>query len=569
MFLLLLTNLFADNENILTMDEIKPGMKGYGLTVFKGIKIEKFEVEIIATLKNIRPRTGLILARLKSDVTDKAGVIAGMSGSPIYINNKLIGALAFSWAFSKEPIAGITPIEDMLKILSFKTTNHSYNFEPGYHKASFKNNDHSVKLIKTPLIFQDASQELISTFRKDLQEMNFVPLSGGGNTSSYEVPKEFKPGAAVGVNLVTGDLNISGIGTVTYVNKDKLLIFGHPMFFSGSSDIPLSHAYIHTVLPSMYVSFKMGSATEIAGRIYQDQLSGLAGTLTEKAKMIPVNINLNYFKQKDNFNYNIIRSYFFLPRFLTMVIYKSVEMTGGWLEKTTLDFTFDIQFNNNKSIKLKNTFASLSTSENIKNSMLYLLSPISHLMVNKFKDVQINNIKIQINIDNKIKIAEIESVKAIRKIYKPGETLKLRVKFKPYKKKIFYKNISIKLPHNLPQRKITLFITSDQERQFIDYMFSPFKYQPQSFKQLINLYNKLAKSTDLSVWTFLKDKSIIAKGDIMENLPASYYSLLQNSLETGMERSLMQIKNKIPVDYIVTGSAAITIEIKKKLHYKK
>ena len=224
-FLSSFTMLLADEKNILTMDEIKPGMKGYGLTVFKGIKVEKFEVEIISILKNIRPRTGLILVRLKSDVTDKAGVIAGMSGSPIYINNKLIGALAFSWAFSKEPIAGITPIEDMLKILSFKTTNHSYNFEPGYHKASLKNNDHSVKLIKTPLIFQDASQELISTFKKDLQEMNFVPLSGGGNGSSYEVPNEFKPGSAVGVNLVTGDLNIRGIGTVTYINKDKLLIF--------------------------------------------------------------------------------------------------------------------------------------------------------------------------------------------------------------------------------------------------------------------------------------------------------------------------------------------------------
>jgi len=316
----------------------------------------------------------------------------------------------------------------------------------------------------------------------------------------------------------------------------------------------------------MMVSFKMGTSTRIVGKVFQDQLAGLAGTLKEKAQMIPVNIKLDYFKNQNEFNYNIIRSYFFLPKFLTIALFYSIEQVGGWLEKNTLNFNFEIIFDNNKVISLQNSFASLSTSESIINSMKYLLNPLSNLMINKFKNVRIKDIKVKIKIDNKIKIAEIISVKAMKKEYEPGETLNLKVKLKPYKGEPFDKKISIKLPINLPQKKISLFVSSDQDRQYIDFMLSPYKFQPQDFKQLVTLYNELAKSTDLSVWTFLRDKSIIAKGEVMDNLPASYYSLLQNSLESGMEKSVMQIKNRIKTDHVITGAATVAIEVKKKLH---
>ena len=558
-------SLHAENQDIMPMDKIRPGMKGHGLTVFDGIKVEKFDVEIISVLKNIRPRSGLILARIKSDTIDKAGVIAGMSGSPVYIDNKLIGALAFSWAFSKEAITGITPIEDMMKVFEHKSTNHSFNFEPDSKIYVNAEKDKSLELIKTPLYFQGVSQNVIDMFSDNLAKMNFIPMSGAGDSSDYEVPEKFKPGSAVGVSFITGDLNIGGIGTVTYVDKEKMLIFGHPMFYSGYSDVPLSHAYIHTVLPSLYVSFKLGSITKIAGRVYQDQMAGLACNLNERAKMIPVKVDLDFFDRKDSFNYNIIRSYFHLPVFLSISVFRSLEMMGAWLEKNTLNFAFNIKFNNNKTIKLQNTFSSLSTRDTMLDSMTYLLNPITYLLINKFEKVQIESIDVRIELDNKIKIAEIENVIAPKKIFKPGEILKLKVKLRPYQGKTFYKTISIKLPVNLPEKKFMLFISSDQERQFLDFILSPGKYQPESLDHLIEIYDSLAHSTDLAVWAFLKDKSIIARGHVMDNLPSSYYSILQNSLETGMQKSIMQIKSRIPVDYIVVGSAMLTIEIKKDI----
>ncbi len=570
LFILIFTNfsLFAGEPEILPFDKIRPGMKGYGLTVFKGNKIEKFDVEVIAVLKNKSPKSGIILIKLlKNDVIDKAGVIAGMSGSPVYINNKLIGALSTAFPYSKEPFAGVTPIEDMLKIYELDMDNSSFNFEPDNNRtfAQAGEGSESMQIIKTPLVFHDTSQKMIDTFKGDLKKMNFLPFSSSAGGWDYEVPKKFEPGSAVGVNLITGDLNIGAIGTVTHVDKEKLLIFGHPFFQSGKTDMPLAHAYIHTVIPSLAVSFKMGSITKIRGRVYQDQASGVAGILNKEAKMIPIKVDLDYFNNRDSFNYNIIRSYYYFPLFLNMAISSSLEMLGGDLEKNTIYFTFNIKFNNNKTITLKDTYSSLSTRYSMMASTSYLMSPIINLLSNEFEDVQINNVDIKIKLDNTIKIAEIKKVSANKKQFRPGEKIKLKVKLKPYQGRPFYKSISITLPPNLPEGNFSLFVSSDKERQFIDYMFSGAKYQPQNMEHMIKLYNSLAKLTDLSVWAVLRDKSIIAQDQVMENLPSSYYSILRNSLETGMQRSMMQIKNKIQADYIIVGSAILSIKIKKDL----
>jgi len=560
-------HLFAQT-NILPLNKIKPGMKGYGLTVFKGIKIEKFDVEIISVLRNIRPNSGLILAKIKNKIIDKTGIIAGMSGSPIYINNKLIGALAFSWSFSKEAIAGITPIEDMLKIFKFSNQKHSFNFEPKNKEYVWINPRNGIQTIKTPLVFQGISQQTIDLFYDKLTKMNFLPIAGGGINASpneYEIPKKFQPGSAVGINLITGDLNLSAIGTVTYVNKNKILIFGHPMFYSGTSDLPLSYAYIHTVLPSLYVSFKIGTSTKVVGRIYQDQLAGCAGILNQMPKLIPVSVGIKFFNQQNTYHYNIIRSYHYLPTFLMLAIFRSMEMIGGWDEKNTLSFNFIIKFNNNKKITLKNTLSALSTRETMVNSMLYLLSPLSYLLENKFENVQINNITANIEISEKIRVAEIKKIIAPKKTFKPGETLKLKVEIKPYKQKSFFKTINIKIPKNLKQKRLIIVVSSDMERQYIDYLLTPIKYQPQSMNHLIHLYNTLAKSTDLSIWAIVRNKSLVINDSVLENLPSSYYYLFQNSLETGAQRNIMQIKNKISLNYVITGASMLPIEIKKEL----
>lgn len=559
----LIPTLTAQN-NILPFREIKAGMKGYGLSVFKGITIEKFDVEIIGVLKGARPRSGLILAKLSdNEHIEKAGVIAGMSGSPIYVNNKLIGALAFSWGFSKEAITGITPIEDMLDVLKLNTTNRVFHFEPSGDKSYASLNNYDI--IKTPIIIDHDSDSLMGAFKKDLEEMNFLPLAGLGNSEDYEIPEKFEPGSSVGVNLITGDLNIAGIGTVTYTNNGEILIFGHPMFASGGSDMPLSYAYIHTVVPTLSHSFKMGTATKIVGRINQDQLAGLSGILNQKSDMLPVDVNIQFFHQKNNYHYNIIRSYFFLPNFLSMALYSSLQMQGGMLEKNTIDFSFELNFNNTQKIVIHNTLASLSTAETLKTTLLYLLNPLTFLMNNKFEQVVINNIVVDMKINNTIKIAEIKKIIVNNKSYAPGEKVDLKIKLQAYQGKVFYKELSIPLPLNLNEGKFTIIVSSDMERQYVEFLLSPQKFNPQTLDQLITLYNTLPKSTDLSVWAMVKDRGLVLDGEALNQLPGSYYSILQNSLDSIADRSVVLIKNNIPLNYIVMGSSYININVQKEI----
>ncbi|MDD5065926.1 MAG: SpoIVB peptidase S55 domain-containing protein [bacterium] len=563
-FLLLLGTPVLAGTEIMPLKDIRPGMKGYGLSVFKGVKIERFDVEIITVSRKTRPRSGMIWARISGhpDI-EKAGVIAGMSGSPVYINNKLIGALAFSGSFLKEALAGITPIEDMLDILKKEDTRTSSGYVPPPEGKQYASSD-GLRSIKVPLVIGNGSENLVSLYRNELEQMNFIPMTADSysNFDQLEIPRKFEPGSAVGIYLMTGDLTLSGIGTVTYTNGNKVLVFGHPMHFSGGSDCPLAHAYIHTVIPGLDRSFKMGTSTKIVGRTYQDQLAGVAGVLNQQADMLPVQVNYDFFNTRGKYNYHIIRNNNYLPNLLSIAVYSALEMLGSFQEKNTLDFTFEITLDKGKKLEISNTMSSLTTADSLKNSMQYLLTPLANLLNNKFENVRIENVKADIGIKSRIHVAEIKKIIAPKRAYHPGETVELKVKLKPYRGEEFYRNISIQLPANLEDKKFTLIVSSDPEREYVDYLLSPQKYNPQSLEQLIRLYNSLPRATDLAVWSVTKDKGVVINGEIMNKLPGSYYSILQDSLDSSSDRSLMQIKNKIPVDYIVVGACSLTLEIK-------
>ncbi len=558
-------NVQAQND-IMPISEIKPGMKGYGLTVFKGKEIEKFDAEIISVLHNFRPKGDLILARLSGNkVIDKAGVIAGMSGSPVYIDGKIIGAVAFSWAFSKEPITGITPIGEMIDVMNRKYTTNFYNFEPNITEDYYvKNSGYNLVPIKTPLVIQGLSEDAISLFKKEFEQIGFLPVAGGSIGTGIKSPDKFEPGSAVGVNLITGDMNMSAIGTVTYVDKDRIVIFGHPMFFSGKSDLPLSYAYIYTVLPSLEHSFKIGTSTEIVGRIYQDQIQGLAGVVGESAKMIPVEVDINYQGNEKRYKYDIARSYSLIQRLVYTCIVSSIQMTGGQEEKNTINAKFDITFNNNKKIEVSDIVPGVNINESLTYIMSMVLNPISQILINKFEEIAIKDIKSKLTINTRVKMVEIKKIITDRKEYKPGETVNAKILLREYQGKDITKEVKFKLPYNLPDNvSVPIIVSSSKEEQYIDALLSPEKFVPYNFNQLIDIINNLAKNNELSIWSLAHEKGVVINGQKLERIPSSYFSILKDSLETGAEPIITLLKNKYPFNYVIVGNASCRINIKK------
>ena len=292
-------------------DQVKAGMHGVAYTVFEGVKPEPIDVEILGILRNMAgPKSDVILARLHGSKVEYTGVVAGMSGSPVYIDGKLVGAIAFRIGeFSKEPIAGITPAASMMEINEMDKTpppdlsavktaaknEAGRTAGPGLSSMPTDGMSEYVNLLKpieTPLVFSGFSEETMRMFGQQFASAGVVPVMGAGAVSTDKQPEPLEPGSAVSAVLVRGDMNIAGTCTVTYVDATHLLACGHPLLQSGNVDMPMTKATVLATLPSPYNSFKIVNTTETVGSFVQDRRTGILGRFDREPQMIPVTLNL-------------------------------------------------------------------------------------------------------------------------------------------------------------------------------------------------------------------------------------------------------------------------------------
>src|SRR5215475_4166054 len=315
------------------ISDIRPGMVGIGRTVFSGTQVEEFRAHILGVIENvIGTQRNLILARLEGGPLATTGVIAGMSGSPVYIDGKLIGAVSYALgSFPKEPIAGITPIAEMTDATSVistrapgsrvkvefplsrdgllqafrKALNWNRPFADRADDAQFVGSTGvggvggreiatMLRPIATPLVMSGFEPDVASTLGAAFQDQGFVPMAGGAGTHPGEMPFDgpLKPGDAIGVTFVNGDLELGATGTVTHIDGDRVYAFGHPMYNLGPTEFPMTRAYVYTVLPSLASSMKLSSTGEVIGTFLQDRATTIAGRLGPGPRMIPVSVTL-------------------------------------------------------------------------------------------------------------------------------------------------------------------------------------------------------------------------------------------------------------------------------------
>ena len=265
----------------LPLAEIKPGMRGVGRTVFQGSEPEEFQAEILGVLENVGPRQSIILARLSGGPLERTGVMQGMSGSPVYIGGKLIGAVALTFQFSKEPIAGIRPIGEMLEV----------DREPAVRMASqqaapAQGGTPRLVEIATPVSFNGFTRSTLDRFTPKLRELGFDPVqgvsSGASSTMTFGDPALLRPGSMISVQLLAGDMSVGAEGTITAIDGKNIYGFGHKFLSAGPTDLPFARAEVLALLPNVATSFKISAAREWMGSITQDRSVGIAGVVGEK-----------------------------------------------------------------------------------------------------------------------------------------------------------------------------------------------------------------------------------------------------------------------------------------------
>jgi SpoIVB peptidase S55 len=583
------------------LSEVQKGMKGYGLTVFEGTKVEKFDVEILGVLHNIGPDQNLILARVDHPVVARAGIIAGMSGSPIFVDGKVVGALAYAWQFSKEPVAGITPIEEMLKIGRVATPqgaspagatprmsavemlgflakqDPAAAFEKlvkGMAAATpVSTSGSTMHQIALPMSVSSFSAETVQRFSPYLEQLGFVAVPSGSTSSSTTTDTSktnaktmFAPGDPVGAVLLNGDFNVAATGTVTFLDGDHVYAFGHPFLDMGEINFPMATSEVVTVMASVASSFKFSNTGPIVGVLQQDRAAGIMGTLGAKPDMIPVEVVLNGSGPAQTYHVNLVRHSHLSPLMLAMVTDSVVANAQRAAGERTVMMEGEIQLKGYPPIKLREGWAGQQARQSIPQ---YLAVVAGYLMSNEFRPTEIESIKIHLRHDDDLRIAKLMEASLVtppKGHIAPGDLVKVRTVLKPFRGEPFVEMFDVRIPDDQPPGSAYLLVGSGSVMNAIDFTLVP--PDPRTLEQVLGVIERLRPSTDLTVALYSTGEGAVTSGVYLPNLPASMRAVLAADTSNGAQAAVKYHpagQNARRLGYIVDGALKIDIDVEPTL----
>jgi hypothetical protein len=580
------------------IDDVKPGMVATGHTVWQGDTIEEFQVHIIGVLRNIiGPRRDLILAKLEGGPLAHTGVIAGMSGSPVYIDGKLVGAVSYSLgAFSKEPIAGITPIAEMIDAATLDTPRPPMGTRARLElpvtregvaaamRASmswarpFADRPGDVQVfgngvsgqvatmlrpIATPLNLGGFSPEVAEMLGTSFRDYGFLPVAGAAAAGQAAAMKNMplRPGSAVGINIVSGDFNMGATGTVTEVIGNKVYAFGHPFFNLGPIAFPMTQAYIHTLLPSMTSSMKISTLGEIIGTVRQDRATTIAGLTGDAPATIPVKIALESDRGfKKQFEFRVVNDQLFTPLFT----YASILSTLTSYERETGAATFNVKGTMNvKShgeIKLEDLFSGNSASMNTAGSVM---APLTFLLDNDFEPIQIEAVDLTIQSTEQPRTATIERVWLDGVRARAGRTVPLKVLMRTYRGEEVVHTVPLDIPANA-SGSLSVMVSDGARLAQWERREVRQPTEPRSVPQLMRALNTVRKNNRLYVRLLASDAGAVVRGEPLSSLPPSVLGVLEADRSTG---DFIPLRNatlgewNLPTEHAVVGARVLTINI--------
>lgn len=587
----ILAGLAQPSTPTMPLDEVKPGMKGKGKTVFLGGDIEEFDAEILGVIKNNQPKKSIILARLSGRGLEDTGIIQGMSGSPIYIDGKLIGAVAYSFPFAKEPIAGITPIDEMLAIPEQPAPSRSSALSVlpfrenltladlmGIHKELAEarpfriSQGQTMAPIGVPLVFGGFSPGVIEEVRPLLVRSGFHPMNGGSSVqTAFPAPSggtTLKEGDPVAVELVGGDLSVAAFGTVTHVDGERILAFGHPLYNLGKVDLALAKANVLTVIPSLQSSFKLAALGDRLGRFFQDRPAGLLGELGKMPQTVPLEIRLYESSgPAREFKIDLANDRLLTPLLVNMTVASLLSSEQRSLGDLSFGLDGYVYLDNGASVHLEDLFSgNLDTAVTGLSGLLTAV--VYYLNNNEFETVGIHRISLTIRAVEEAKFCTLERVWLDKYEVSAGERIQVKIYGRAFGGQTFNEEVVVEAPPLPAGSEFQLLIAdaaSVHQIEALQYRVQDFV--PRSLSQLIRILNNLRKQNRVYFKMMASRPGLFVKGEEMPNLPPSMKSLFSSpraaaSAPTELTRSTLR-EYQLPIPYVFRGMASIPVKIKK------
>jgi len=587
------------------VSEIKTGMVGIGRTVFEGSELQEFKAHILGVLHNVQgPHRDLILARLEGGPLAKTGVAAGMSGSPVYIDGRLIGAVSYSvGAFATEAIAGITPIDEMKDATNMTRRSPTeqarielpitgeglaarlsatyariapFASRPadiqvfGMSQAAGAQLGAMLRPISTPLVMSGFEPDSAAMLASAFGSAGFTPVVGGaigsqGGAEAKAMTGPLREGDAVGVSLVGGDLEMGATGTITHIDGNRIYAFGHPFFNLGPSQFPMTRAYIHTMLPSLMSSFKISSMGDVIGTMQQDRATAIAGTLGKGPAVIPVSVTLQSTRDPGttttrSFTFNVASDQVFTP----LLTYVALANTLASYERQFGTSTFTIksraQIKGHSDLTIDDVF----TGDNaVLGASTAIAGPITMLLSNDREPITLDALNISIDATETSRTSTIERVWLDELRPRAGRTVPLKVLTRNYRGVDKISTVPIEIPANI-SGSVSLLVTDGRQLNAMEQRDLRRSLQPQSVAQMIRVLNDTRRNNRIYIRLLNGKPGAIVNGEALTSLPPSVLSVLESDSNGGSYtplRSAAVGEWELAMDSAVSGSRVLSIEV--------
>ena len=546
---------------IFPLKDIRAGQHGVGRTVFSGSRIEEFQVEILGVLENIGPRQSIILARLSGGPLAQTGVMQGMSGSPVYIDGKLIGAVALGFEMAKEPICGIRPIEEMLRVEPDAKPDPKQQRAALTPREQFLSGDARLTEIATPLSFSGFTAATLEHFAPQLRLLGMDPRqgvsSGGRLPDALGDPKKLEPGSMISVQLLSGDMNVGADGTVTMIDGNKIYAFGHRLLAAGGTELPFARSDVLALLPALSSSFKISQPREWMGTITEDRNSAISGLTGQRARMIPIEIKMG----ANTYRMGMIQDRVLTPLVAQMAVFSAIDSTARTVGAASYTVRGQINFDSG-SVKLDNVYSgdvSVSTS-----ASLGIVTPLSYAMTSGFDALKLKDIKLEIGTLDQRRQMQISDVVAPRR-GRPGEEFEIAVILSGENGTETTRKVRYRVPVGAETGPLYLTVGDATASNLAD-LQAAYGATFRSPAQVLGMLNGLRTNTSAYLRVWRSGPSYTVEGRELPDPPASVAMILGRAQPGGpsslnvREAELAEIEVASGGN-VVTGTKTIQIEV--------
>jgi hypothetical protein len=563
------------------LSQIHAGMKGVAYTVFQGTKPEAMDLEVLGILKNTNgPKGDVILIRLLGTKPEYTGVVAGMSGSPVYFDGKLAGALAFRIGeFSKEAIAGVTPIGEMLEINAMdkspvtdassagsSVVTNAKSSGPGISSDPVQNFASYLKPIETPLVFSGFSEDTVRMFASQFAAAGVTPVMGVGSVSDEKQPEPLEPGSAVSAVLVRGDMDIAATCTVTYMDATHLLACGHPLMQFGNIDLPMTKAQVVATLPSPLNAFKIVNATEPVGAFIQDRHTGIMGEFGKIPDMIPVTLTIRGGPTTKQFHYEVLNNPKLSPVAMMATVFNALHGVNEYGEEITYRMNGEINLNGYPEVTVQNMFAAADGGQPAAVLAAVAIGDrFTRIYDNPYNVPEVRGVQLDFQITRDRRWARLETARTDVTEARPGDEITIETVLRPYRGESIVQQIPVRIPTSTSRGPLRILVsdgdTLDRTRRA-----APTLGRKLDLASTVAWLNKQHASNRVYVSLLEADPEAMVADKVMPTLPFSVMNVMEGM--RGTQDMVVLGESSVgeaatgPLDYVVAGAQVLTINIK-------